>query len=197
MKKIFFKFLLQTVWGFQFETLYPKEVKKAVLIMIPHTSNWDFPIGILLRPIIDLDSYFVAKNSLFWFPLGNILRWMGGVAVDRSKHNNFVDSVAALFQGRESFKITMTPEGTRSKVTTLKSGFYYVAMKAQMPVVGVKFDFGTMKIGFSQPFYPTGDYEKDLPHMLEYFKGVVGKNNEQAFNIEAFLSKLNSKNNLI
>ena len=185
MKKILFKFLLQTVWGFKFETLYPKEVKKSVLVMIPHTSNWDFPIGILLRPIIDLDSYFVMKDNFFWFPLGNILRWMGGVSVDRSKHNNFVDSVAALFENRDSFKITMTPEGTRNKVTKLKSGFYYIALKAKVPIVCVKFDFGKKLIGFSQPIYPTGDYEKDLPHILAYFKGVVGRHPEKAYELDA------------
>jgi 1-acyl-sn-glycerol-3-phosphate acyltransferase len=187
MVKLIAKFIFQTLWGWRFSEVYPREIKKSVIVVMPHTSNWDFPIGILTRPIIDLDSRFVAKSSLFWFPLGAILRAMGGVAVDRSKKTNFVDAVAALFEGKESFKITLTPEGTRSKVTQLKSGFYYLAIKAQVPIVMCKFDWGKKEVGFSQPFYPTGDYDADLPKILAYFKGVKGKNPEDDFDIESYI----------
>ena len=165
------------------ETPYPQEVKKSVIVVFHHTSNWDFPIGVLIRPILNLDSHYVGKKSLFFFPLGVIMRWLGGVPVDRSKHNNFVDAVAALFQNRESFKITLTPEGTRSKVTSLKSGFYYIAIKAGVPIVPCKFDWGSKTLGFGQPFYPTGDYETDLPQILSYFKGVKGKYPENDYDI--------------
>lgn len=184
MKKAIAKFFLETLWGWRFETVYPKEVKKSVIVMIQHTSNWDFPIGVLVRPAIDLDSHYVAKNSLFWFPLGTIMRWLGGVPVDRSKHNNFVDAVAALYEGIDSFKILLTPEGTRSKVTQLKSGFYYIAIKAKVPIIMCKFDWGKKIIGFSQePFYPTGNYEADMRVILEYFKGVRGKLPEKEYEI--------------
>jgi 1-acyl-sn-glycerol-3-phosphate acyltransferase len=175
MRKAIAKFFLQTLWGWKFDKVYPIEVKKSVIIVVGHTSNWDFPIGILLRPIIHLDTHYVAKSSLFWFPLGLLMRALGGVPVDRSKNNNFVDAVAALYEGKESFKITIAPEGTRDKVTKLKTGFYHIALKAKVPIVMCKFDYGTMNIGFSDPFYPTGDYEKDLPQMLSYYKGVTGK----------------------
>jgi 1-acyl-sn-glycerol-3-phosphate acyltransferase len=183
MRKAIAKFLFQTLWGWRFETTYPKEVKKSVIIVLPHTSNWDFPIGIFIRPIIDLDTSYVAKSSLFFFPLGIIMRWLGGVPVDRSKHNNFVDAVAALYEGKESFKITLAPEGTRKKVTSLKSGFYYIALKAKVPIVLCKFDWANKLVGFSQPFYPSGDYEKDLPLMLQYFKGVKGFHPENGLDI--------------
>jgi 1-acyl-sn-glycerol-3-phosphate acyltransferase len=183
MTKALAKFLLLTVWGFRIDPIYPKEIKKSVIAVMPHTSNWDFPIGILLRPILDLDTHFAAKSSIFKFPLGILMRWWRGVPVDRSKHNNFVDAVAVHFEGKESFKITIAPEGTRGKVKILKTGFYYIAIKAGVPIVCCKFDFGNMVIGFSDPFYPTGDYEKDLPQILDYFKGVKGKVPENGYDI--------------
>jgi 1-acyl-sn-glycerol-3-phosphate acyltransferase len=183
MKKALSRFLLMTVWGFKIDPVYPKSVKKSVIIVYPHTSNWDFPIGILLRPALDLDTYFVAKDSLFKFPLGILMRWWHGVPVDRSKHNNFVDAVAVHFENKKSFKITLAPEGTRKKVSSLKSGFYYIAIKADVPIVCCKFDFGNKIIGFSEPFYPTGNYEKDLPLILSFFKGVKGKIPKNSFDI--------------
>lgn len=181
MKKAIARFILYTLWGWKLEKRFPSHVKKSVIIVLHHTSNWDFPIGILLRPAEDLDTYFVAKKSLFRFPLGGFMRWLGGVPVDRSKHTNFVDAVAALYEDREVFNITIAPEGTRSKVTELKTGFYYIAMKAKVPIVCCKFDWGTMTLGFDDPFYPTGDYEKDLPQLLSYFKGIKGKCPEKDF----------------
>lgn len=183
MKKALARFILYKLWGWKFVDPYPDNAEKSVIVVLNHTSNWDFPIGILLRPAEDVDTRFAAKNSLFWFPLGILMRWLGGVSVDRSKHNNFVDAVASLYQGEKSFKITIAPEGTRSKVTQLKSGFYYIAVKAGVPIVCCKFDWGKKELGFSQPFYPTGDYERDLPHILKYFKHTKGRIPKNDFDI--------------
>ena len=139
MKRIVAKFILQTLWGWKIETPYPNATApKSIIMVIHHTSNWDFPIGIFLRPILDLDTHYTAKSSLFKFPLGILMRWLGGVAVDRTKHTNFVDAVAALYDDKVSFKITVAPEGTRDKVDKLKSGFYYIAVKANVPIVMCK-----------------------------------------------------------
>ena len=183
MLKAICSFILLKLWGWKIESVFPKDIKKSVIIVIPHTSNWDFPIGILLRPIIHLKTNFVGKKSLFNFPLGILMRALGGVAVDRSKHSNFVDAVVEVYNNHDQFSLTLTPEGTRSKVKTLKSGFYYIAYKAQVPIVCAKFDWGKKVLGFSAPFYPTGDYEKDLPKILEYFKGIKGRIPENDFDI--------------
>ncbi len=174
MRHFLAKFILQTLWGWKIETVYPKEVKSSVVIVMPHTSYWDFPIGILIRPVMHLNTQFVAKHSLFTFPLGFIMRGLGGVAVNRDKAFNFVDSVVAIFKKDKNFILTIAPEGTRQKVDKLKRGFYQIAIKAGVPIVRCKFDWGTKTLGFSPPFYPTGNYEKDLPQILEYFKGVKG-----------------------
>jgi 1-acyl-sn-glycerol-3-phosphate acyltransferase len=189
MLKAIARFILYKLWGWKMDADYPHAIKKSVIMVMHHTSNWDFPIGILLRPGNDIDTHYAAKKSIFFFPLGILLRATGGVPVDRSKRNNFVDACAALFDGKESFKLTVAPEGTRTKVTELKSGFYHIAIKAGVPIVCCKFDWGTMTLGFSQPFYPTGNYEADLPHLLAYFKGVKGKIPEHDFDIEAFEKK--------
>ncbi len=181
MKKALAKFLFQTVWGWSIDEPYPKEVKKSVIMVLHHTTNWDFPIGIFLRPILDLDTHYTAKSSLFKFPLGILMRWLGGVAVDRTKHTNFVDAVAALYDDKVSFKITVAPEGTREKVDKLKTGFYYIALKANVPIVMCKFDWSKKNVGFSQPFSPTGDFDADLPKILTYFDGAKGKYPENDF----------------
>lgn len=183
MLKTICSFILLRLWGWKIETVFPKEVKKSVIIVMQHTSNWDFPIGILLRPIIDLQTNFVGKKGLFFFPLGIVMRFLGGVSVDRTKHNNFVDAVADIYNKHEKFNITITPEGTRRKVKTVKSGFYYIALKANVPIVSCKFDWGKKVIGFDKPFYPTGDYERDLPLILQYYKGVKGKFPENDFEL--------------
>lgn len=178
MRHTLAKFIFQTLWGWKIDSDYPKNVDSSVIIVLHHTSNWDFPIGIFLRPILHINTRFAAKNSLFFFPLGAIMRGLGGVAVDRSKNTNFVDACVNLYKIHPDFKLTIAPEGTRSKVTKLKSGFYYIAVKAGVPIVRCKFDWGTKTVGFSEPFYPSGDYDKDLPEILAYFKGIKGRNTE-------------------
>jgi 1-acyl-sn-glycerol-3-phosphate acyltransferase len=169
------KFIFHTLWGWKLDKTYPAGVPKSVVIPMHHTSNWDFPLGILLRPVIGVNVEFAAKNSLFFFPFGIILKAMGGYPVDRSKNTNFVDACVKIFNKRDTFILAIAPEGTRSKVHKLKTGFYHIAVKAGVPIVCCKFDWGTMTVGFSDPFYPTGDYEADLLKLLAYFKGVKGK----------------------
>jgi 1-acyl-sn-glycerol-3-phosphate acyltransferase len=169
------KFLFHTLWGWKIDVPYPNHIKQSIVVAMPHTSNWDFPIGILIRPIMRSNISFAAKSSLFFFPIGIIMRGLGGYPVDRTKHNNLVDACVDIFKKDDNFKLCITPEGTRTKVDKLKTGFYHIAVKAGVPIICCKFDWGHRTTGFSEPFYPTGDYNADLPKILAYFKDVKGK----------------------
>jgi 1-acyl-sn-glycerol-3-phosphate acyltransferase len=102
------------LWGWKATGQYSYDVKKLVMIVAPHTSNWDFPVGVLVRSALEIDCYFVAKHTVFWGPLGPIMRWLRGIPVNRGKKSNFVEATAALFKTREQLHILLAPEGTRS-----------------------------------------------------------------------------------
>lgn len=154
---------------------------KYVLTVVPHTSNWDFPLGLLVRAAIEEDVRYIGKDSLFKPPFGAIFRWLGGIPVDRSKRNNFVEAVSHEFGERAEMKICIAPEGTRKRVEKLKTGFYYIAKGAGVPIILCKFDFGNKLVGFSEPFLPTDDTAADFAHIYAYFAGVKGKNPEYSF----------------
>lgn len=166
--------------GLRLEVLAPPPAK-CVMAAVPHTSNWDFPIGICVRNLMDIEIGFVGKSSLFVWPLGPIFRWLGGVPVDRSKSTNFVQAVANIFKERDVFRLTVAPEGTRAKVDKLKTGFYYIALEAKVPIVLVGFDWGHGIIEFNKPFWPTGDIEKDFEYIHAYFAGKIGYRPEGSF----------------
>lgn len=168
------KFLFLKVWGWQLKGINPADVPKCVVVVFPHTSNWDFPIGIFVRPILGADIKFLAKNSLFKWPMGSLFRALGGYPVERSKNTNFVDAVVDLFNSKKEFRITVTPEGTRKKVTTLRTGFYYIATKANVPIVLCSFDWQHKIVTFGEPFY-AGTYEEVFEKMKAFFKGVKGR----------------------
>jgi 1-acyl-sn-glycerol-3-phosphate acyltransferase len=185
MRRALAKFLFHTLWGWKIDVPYPRHIRKSIVVAMPHTSNWDFPIGVLIRPIMGVNIAFAGKSSLFFFPLGILMKWLGGYPVDRSKHNNMVDAVVDIFKKTDDFILCITPEGTRSKVTKLKTGFYHIALKANVPIVCCKFDWGHRTTGFSEPIYMTGDYETDLQKILDYFKDTKGKNPEDDYVHEA------------
>ena len=161
----------------------PRGINKYVLVPMPHTSNFDFPIGLLVRSKLKIPANFVGKSSLFKPPHGWIFRLLGGYPIDRSKRHNAVEQIVQLFQSNDTFVLAITPEGTRKKVDQLKTGFYYIALNAGVPLVRVAIDFGTKTVSFSDPYYPTGDYEKDLPEFLSFYKGARGYNNDLAFEL--------------
>lgn len=170
--------------GWRFEGQYPHGLKKCIIIVLPHTSNWDFPLGILIRSAMGARGNFIGKSSLFKFPFGFIFRWLGGIPVERSTKHNYVQQVVDTFNRREQLTLVIAPEGTRKKVEKLKTGFYYIALGAKVPIVRCKFDWGTKTIGFSEPFYVSGDYDKDLDQLLSYYKGVRGYHPELGYDIE-------------
>ncbi|WP_304143054.1 1-acyl-sn-glycerol-3-phosphate acyltransferase [Mesoflavibacter zeaxanthinifaciens] len=172
-KFIYFKILGWKVVG---NTNFSKDtVKKAVLISAPHTSNFDFIIGLLLRKVVDIKSNYLGKKELFVWPLGYYFKAVGGVPVDRKNKENKVDTIAKLFEDKEEFRLTLAPEGTRSKVEQWRTGFYYIAKKANVPIIMFTLDFGNKQNKISEPFYPTNNIEEDFKYMKSFFKGVKGK----------------------
>lgn len=163
------------LFGWKMEGSIPAELKKFIIIVIPHTSNWDFPLGLLVRNVLNRNVVYLAKASLFKFPYGGLFKWLGGYPVDRSKRNKFVDTVVDIFNSKEEFMVCISPEGTRKKVEKLKSGFYWMAKGAQVPLIMIKFDYGEKVIGIREPFYTTDDKEGDFEQIWEYFQSARGK----------------------
>jgi len=157
----------------------PKSLKKYVIIVAPHTSNWDFFIGLAARDILNIDTKYVAKKELFRFPFGWLFKKLGGYPVDRSKTTNFVDAVCDIFKSKDRFSIAITPEGTRSYNPNWKTGFYYIASKAGIPIVMVGFDYSNKKVVVEKPFFITGNIEQDIEFMKDFFRHMKGKNPKQ------------------
>lgn len=160
--------------GYSIKGSFPKDLKKLVLIAAPHTSYWDFPFGLLIRSACGIKVKYVGKASLFKPPLGWIMKPLGGVPVDRSKSNNFVDSVIDVFNQKEELIILFAPEGTRKKVEKFKSGFYYIAKGAGVPIQPIVFDFGKKEFTWLDLVHPSDDAEKDLKRIEGLFTGVEG-----------------------
>ncbi len=172
-KLIYFKILRWKVAG----NIYISKnlIKKAIIITVPHTSWHDFYIGILLRSILNVKINFIGKKELFVFPAGWFFKLMGGIPIDRHTKENKVDIIAKLFEEKEELRMALAPEGTRKKVDKWRTGFYYIAKKANVPIIMITFDFENKQNKISEPFYPTDDIETDLEFMRNYFKGVKGK----------------------
>ncbi len=172
-KLIYFKILRWKVAG----NIYISKnlIKKAIIITVPHTSWHDFYIGILLRSILNVKINFIGKKELFVFPAGWFFKLMGGIPIDRHTKENKVDIIAKLFEKKEELRMALAPEGTRKKVDKWRTGFYYIAKKAKVPIIMITFDFENKQNKISEPFYPTENIETDLELMRNYFKGVKGK----------------------
>lgn len=169
--------ILFRLLGWQVKGRYPYEVQKLVLIVAPHTSNWDFPIGILVRSALRIDAHFVGKHTLFWGPFGPLMKWLRGIPVDRRGRHNFVDATAAIFNNKTYLHLVMAPEGTRSKVTRFKTGFYYIARQAGVPILLCTFDWAQKVIHFDpELFWPGEDEQSDMAKLWNYYKGVQGYN---------------------
>lgn len=157
---------------------YPAEVRKMIVVVMPHTSAWDFPLGLLLRAYFRADIKFLAKRELFRPPFGFLFRWLGGYPVDRSRRRSLVEAAVELFREQEDFVITITPEGTRRKVDKLKTGFYHIALGAGIPILMVRFDYGRREVVFAEPFFPSGEKNRDFKRIIDFFKVARGRHPE-------------------
>ena len=153
--------------------------KKYIICLAPHTSNWDFLIGQLYSRAENIKSNFLMKKEWFFWPLGPIFRKMGGVPVWRSKHTSMTDNLAEEAKKRESFGLCITPEGTRSLNPEWKKGFYFIALKAGIPILLYGVDYEKKVIQCTKMIIPSGDVEKDMREIKLYFKDFKGKKPEK------------------
>jgi 1-acyl-sn-glycerol-3-phosphate acyltransferase len=175
MRKQLYTFIFFRLMGWKINGTIDKSVEKCVLMVMPHTANFDFFIGLFTRGIMNMEMNFVGKKELFVFPIGYYFRSVGGAALDRSGGKNLVDAIVDIYNSRDVFRLAIAPEGTRKKVTELKTGFYYIALKANVPIIPVAFDYGKKEVRLGKPFMPTGDYQADLIVFSNFFEGVKGK----------------------
>ena len=174
--------LIFKAMGWKKEGDIPHHLNKFIVAVAPHTSSWDFVIGILARSVLTIQSAkFIGKDSLFKPPFGWFFKLMGGYPVDRSGHHDVTDQIAQLFNQHEKFILGLAPEGTRKKVEKLRTGFYYIAKKAGVPIVPVGFDYRRKCVVVSAPFYTTDDFEGDMEKLMVFYRSISGKNPSLGF----------------
>jgi 1-acyl-sn-glycerol-3-phosphate acyltransferase len=166
--------------GWKTGSVLAPSVKKCVLVGAPHTSNLDYPISLATLYAQGVRVRFLAKKSLFRFPLGLLMRATGGIPVDRSKHNNLVESMIDMFRHNDKLILMIPAEGTRSYVKEWKSGFYHTAVGAGVPIVMGYLDYGKKVAGFGDLFYPTGNYEKDLKEIQSFYRQFQARHPEKS-----------------
>ncbi len=152
----------------------PKGIKKCVVIVAPHTSYWDFGLFLPLVFALNLQVRVLIKHSLFWPPLGWFLRFCGGIPIDRRSARDYVGQMAEQFEKNDLFHLVVTPEGTRSPRTHWKTGFYHMAVAANVPIILAGVNCDKKSVGVDRILYPSGDLEADLAEIYAFFDGVRG-----------------------
>ena len=166
--------------GWTVQGALPADARKSVFIAAPHTSNWDLPYTLFAAFALRLTPYWMGKASIFKFPFGGLMRWLGGIPVDRSKSNNLVAASAAALQAADGpVQLIVPPEGTRSKTIYWKTGFYWIAVTARLPIVMAYMDYPRKLVGLGPLFTPTGNVEADMAEIKRYYAQYKGKNSDQ------------------
>ena len=184
LKRRIYNFILTHFLGWVIKgnsTFSKLKIKKAILIAAPHTHWMDLFLGILIRGSVGFKSSFIGKKELFFFPLSIFLKLIGGIPVNRSKKNNTVNQIVNIFNQRKEFMLSLAPEGTRQKVSKFKTGFYYIAKEAGIPIIMITMDYSNKQSLISDPFYPTKNFKDDLNFIESFFDGVEGKVKEYSF----------------
>ncbi len=154
-------------------------VPKYVLIGAPHTSNWDFPLMLMVVLELRLQLFWMGKHTLFPFPFSGIMKWLGGIPINRTKSHNVVYDIVGQFKSNENFVVLVPPEGTRLKVSEWKTGFYHIANNARVPILMGYVNAEKKEAGFANFFYPTGDLESDMKEIRSFYaqkKGLTAEN---------------------
>lgn len=175
--RTFFRLLslaLLKLKGWKIEGSLPPD-GRCVIIAAPHTSNWDFFYGLLMVLGTKVDTYWMGKSSLFHFPFKNLMKWLGGIPVDRSKNSDMVTQAVENFNNNERLSLTIPPEGSRSAVSSWKSGFYFIALRAEVPVLPGYIDFGRKAVGFGPLLHLTGDIDRDMKKIRDFYRPIRGR----------------------
>lgn len=168
-RTLFFKIL-----GWKEQVSVPRH-DKCIICVAPHTSNWDFVVAQLYYRAIGRKAGFLMKKEWFFWPLGPLFRSMGGVPVERSRHTSMTDRLAEQIRRAPRMELAVTPEGTRSRVTTWKRGFYFIALKANLPIMLYAIDYARKTIVCTKTLMPSGDVEADMREIMDYYRGFTGK----------------------
>ncbi len=176
------KFAFYKIMGWKILGSFNEDkIKKCVIIVVPHTSWHDFYIGVFIRRVLNIEINFIAKKELFKWPFGWYFKWMGGEALDRTPGQNKVEAIAKVFEKKYEFRLSLAPEGTRKKVDSLKTGYYYIAKAANVPIICCAFDWGKKEVRVSEPYYVTEDFKADILKLEAFFVDVIGKKAEYSY----------------
>lgn len=173
MNRLLFNIL--KLLGWRIHEYQPDDVKKAVICVAPHTSNWDFVIGKIAFGYYGIPTKFLIKKDLFFFPLGILLRKLGGMPVDRNKKSNITQQAVEYFNTHDEFFLVFTPEGSRNYQPDWKKGFYHIAMNANVPIYLGFIDYKNKTGGFDGKFEPTGDVTNDILEIKRRLAKYSGK----------------------
>lgn len=160
--------------GWRAQGEFPPGCERCVLIAAPHTSNWDLPLMLAFAMAFELHISWMGKDSLFQGLFGRLMYWVGGIPVRRGARENLVEQMAALFRARPRLVLAIAPEGTRSQAPHWKSGFYWIAQRAQVPIVPGYLDYGTRTAGFGPPFTPSDSLQVDMDRLRAVYTGKRG-----------------------
>lgn len=180
MKRLFAIFYFW-VSGWKIEEKPPKDLKKCVLLAAPHTSNFDFVYGRFGATILGMKTRFLIKKEVFRGPMGWLVKQAGGMPVDRSKNNRIIAQVAEMFAQNDSLFLMVTPEGTRKLVKKWRRGFYAMAMAADVPIGCVYLDYRKRQVGLGLVIHPSGDYEKDLKEIQEFYRDKAARHPDRFY----------------
>tara|TARA_A100000164_G_scaffold197363_1_gene175021 strand:- start:1278 stop:1796 length:519 start_codon:yes stop_codon:yes gene_type:complete len=172
MIRVLSKFILKKIICWKVKGSLPL-TEKYVIAVVPHTSYFDLVIAVLIRTYLGLKIKFIGKKELFNPITSSFFKFLGGIPVDRSKNSNIVDEVVGLFDNNEIQILAIAPEGTRKKVKKWKSGFYYIALNANLPILMVSFNYMKKEVVINDKFYPTGDINKDFTELEKKVSNVV------------------------
>ncbi|MGB0386933.1 MAG: lysophospholipid acyltransferase family protein [Ardenticatenaceae bacterium] len=171
------KFILN-LFGWQFEGDLP-DLSKCVFVAAPHTSNWDFPLMLISAVHYGMKPYWMVKDTAIRWPIAGIARWLGALPINRRSSHNVVEQVVEAFNQHERIVVLVPPEGTRKRMPRWKSGFYYIALNANVPIVLSFLDFKRKVAGIGPTLYPTGDFEADMRIIQAFYADKQGKYPEQ------------------